>query len=173
MYSAHAQLRRVGIRGASIHPVQPVAGWRNCGELVFGARSVCKQEVAKKWKKPAGGRWTHGLLEVTKYIRRHLLSRFWHYHRLGKLNYCVRDGNRCGLSDMVAGKKPTGSVRTSRLTICGCGYQWQPIADGRVCVGAGNGSSHLRAECSLPSALPRPFRGGIGALDTCGQAFAH
>ena len=25
-----------------------------------------------------------------------------HYHRLGKLNYCVRDGNRWDLSDMVA-----------------------------------------------------------------------
>jgi len=34
---------------------------------------------------------------------------------------------------MVAGKKPTGSVRTSRLTICGCGYQWQPVADGLHC----------------------------------------
>jgi hypothetical protein len=27
-----------------------------------------------------------------------------HYHRLRKLNCCVRDGNRCDLSDMVAGK---------------------------------------------------------------------
>ena len=27
-----------------------------------------------------------------------------HYHRLRKLNCCVRDGNRCDLSDMVAGR---------------------------------------------------------------------
>ena len=33
-----------------------------------------------------------------------------HYHRLGKLNYCVRDGNRCGLSDMFTGKEPDGPV---------------------------------------------------------------
>src|SRR5262245_59156518 len=43
--------------------------------------------------------------------RRYLLSRLLHYHRLGKLNYCVRDGNRCFLSDMVTGKAP----RRSRL----------------------------------------------------------
>ena len=30
---------------------------------------------------------------------------FKHYHRLGKLNYCVRDGNRCGLSDNFTGKQ--------------------------------------------------------------------
>lgn len=29
---------------------------------------------------------------------------FKHYHRLGKLNYCVRDGNRCGLSNMVSAR---------------------------------------------------------------------
>ncbi len=27
-----------------------------------------------------------------------------HYHRLGKLNYRVRDGNGCDLYDMVAGR---------------------------------------------------------------------
>ena len=36
--------------------------------------------------------------------RRYLLSHFWHYHRLGKLNYRVRDGNGCDLSDIVTGK---------------------------------------------------------------------
>ena len=41
-------------------------------------------------------------------IRRYLLSHFWHYHRLRKLNYRVRNGNGCGLSDMVTGKSPTG-----------------------------------------------------------------
>ena len=37
-------------------------------------------------------------------IRRYLLSRFGHYHRLWKLNYRVRDGNGCDLPDMVTGK---------------------------------------------------------------------
>lgn len=36
-------------------------------------------------------------------IRRYLLSRFWHYHRLWKLNYRVRYGNGCDLPDMVTG----------------------------------------------------------------------
>ncbi len=39
-------------------------------------------------------------------FRRYLLSRFWHYHRLWKLNYRVRDGNGCDLPDMVTGKFP-------------------------------------------------------------------
>lgn len=38
-------------------------------------------------------------------IRQHLLSHFWYYHRLRKLNYRVRNGNGCGLSDMVTGKE--------------------------------------------------------------------
>ena len=37
-------------------------------------------------------------------IRQHLLSHFWYYHRLRKLNYRVRNGNGCDLSDMVTGK---------------------------------------------------------------------
>ena len=37
-------------------------------------------------------------------FRRYLLSHFWHYHRLWKLNYRVRDGNGCDLPDMVTGK---------------------------------------------------------------------
>ena len=28
-----------------------------------------------------------------------------HYHRLGKLDFCVRDGNRYDLSNMVTGKR--------------------------------------------------------------------
>jgi hypothetical protein len=36
-------------------------------------------------------------------IRRYLLSRLWHYHRLWKLNYRVRDGNGCDLPDMFTG----------------------------------------------------------------------
>ena len=54
-----------------------------------------------------------------KQIRRYLLSHFWHYHRLGKLNYCVRDGNRCDLSDMVAGKKRAGRSGPAALVV-GC-----------------------------------------------------
>ena len=37
--------------------------------------------------------------------RRYLLSRFWHYHRLVALNYCVRDGNRCDHYDIAAGRR--------------------------------------------------------------------
>jgi hypothetical protein len=49
-------------------------------------------------------------------IRQHLLSHFWYYHRLRKLNYRVRNGNGCDLSDMVAGKERTGrTVRTGPL----------------------------------------------------------
>ena len=38
-----------------------------------------------------------------------------HYHRLGKLNGRVRDGNGCFLSDMVTGKKPLGRSDPKRL----------------------------------------------------------
>ena len=31
-----------------------------------------------------------------------------HYHRLAKLNYCVRDGNRCDLCDIVTGRSLRG-----------------------------------------------------------------
>ena len=35
--------------------------------------------------------------------RRYLLSQLFYYHRLRKLNYCIRDGNRCDLSDIFTG----------------------------------------------------------------------
>lgn len=38
---------------------------------------------------------------------------FKHYHRLGKLNFCVRYGNRCDLSDIVTRK---GLVKRSNFT---------------------------------------------------------
>jgi hypothetical protein len=41
-------------------------------------------------------------------IRRYLLSRLLHYHRLKLLNFCVRDGNRCDQFDMFAGRDDTG-----------------------------------------------------------------
>ncbi len=50
-------------------------------------------------------------------IRRHLLSHFGYYHRLGKLNYRVRDGNGCGLSDMVTGKKRAAREGAARLVV--------------------------------------------------------
>ena len=40
---------------------------------------------------------------VLKRFRQYLLSHFWHYHRLWKLNYRVRDGNGCDLPDMFTG----------------------------------------------------------------------
>ena len=48
-------------------------------------------------------------------IRQHLLSHFWYYHRLRKLNYRVRDGNGCDLSDMATGKKRRSGI--SRATL--------------------------------------------------------
>ena len=36
-------------------------------------------------------------------IRRYLLSQFLDYHRLRRLNFCVRNGNRCDPSDIVTG----------------------------------------------------------------------
>ena len=49
--------------------------------------------------------WTHHGVGFVKF-RRYLLSHFWYYHRLWKLNYRVRDGNGCDLSDMFTGKFP-------------------------------------------------------------------
>jgi hypothetical protein len=48
----------------------------------------------------------HGFLAMRASLikfRRYLLSRLWHYHRLWKLNYRVRDGNGCDLPDMFTG----------------------------------------------------------------------
>ena len=72
-------------------------------------------------ERPAMGRWQpracatpgarkancpHDLAAVRAVLerfRRYLLSHFWHYHRLWKLNYRVRDGNGCDLPDMFTG----------------------------------------------------------------------
>ena len=67
-------------------------------------------------KESPRSRWGFGGFRVNK-IRRHLLSHFWHYHRLGKLNYRVRDGNGCGLSDMVTGKKRAAREGAARLGV--------------------------------------------------------
>lgn len=51
-------------------------------------------------KKPLCGRIHKGVKKIgDTYFR---TGR--HYHRLWKLNYCVRNGNRCFLPDMVAKK---------------------------------------------------------------------
>src|SRR5437667_107830 len=74
---------------------------------------------------------------LLKYPRRYLLSRLLHYHRLRKLNFCVRYGNRCGLSDMVTGKDRDGPVKTRR---------------GKSVVGI-DGSSLSSGLFSIPNAL--------------------
>lgn len=53
--------------------------------------------------------------------RRYLLSRFWHYHRLKVLNFCVRDGNRCDHFDMFTGRELAGLYA---LPILNCSTFW-------------------------------------------------
>ena len=56
----------------------------------------------------------HGWLAVRACVvkfRRYLLSRLWHYHRLWKLNYRVRDGNGCDLPDMFTGNSESPPSR--------------------------------------------------------------
>ena len=43
------------------------------------------------------------ILGIQKINRQYLLSPFVDYHRLRKLNFRVRDGNGCDLSDMTTG----------------------------------------------------------------------
>ena len=52
-------------------------------------------------------------------IRRYLLSRFWHYHRLAVLNFCVRDGNRCDHYDIVTGRSAARDETEPHLVGCG------------------------------------------------------
>ena len=47
-----------------------------------------------------------------------------HYHRLGKLNFCVRDGNRWDLSDMVAKDLAGGVSHLQGRLIC-CLVMWR------------------------------------------------
>ena len=73
------------------------------------------------WRKKRAPAFQSGPFVRSKKSRRYLLSRCRHYHRLGKLNYCVRDGNRCGLSDMVTGKIPkrAGKDSPGRILLLG------------------------------------------------------
>jgi hypothetical protein len=57
-----------------------------------------------------------------KKSRRYLLSRFWHYHRLRKLNCRVRNGNGCGLSDKFTGEEAAPSFDGADSISIGC---WQ------------------------------------------------
>ena len=65
----------------------------------------------------------HGFLAVRarrRKFRRYLLSRLWHYHRLWKLNYRVRDGNGCDLPDVFTGNivsTPQGGVEIRVVVI--------------------------------------------------------
>ena len=93
----------------------------------------------------------------SKKIRRYLLSRLWHYHRLWKLNYRVRDGNGCDLPDMVTGYFRSPGPQDRRPS----------ISEGRGITPQGNivgrGVGIIR-------------RGGwfnSQALDTSGQAFVR
>ena len=69
---------------------------------------------------PTGEKQTgpHGWLAVRACVvkfRRYLLSRLWHYHRLWKLNYRVRDGNGCDLPDMFTGNFVRASLGEARM----------------------------------------------------------
>ena len=83
----------------------------------------------------APGAW--GLGGSMDEIRRHLLSHFGYYHRLGKLNYRVRDGNGCGLSDKVTGKRRTVRLGTGppgllvKWGLSAVSYQLIQISPGR------------------------------------------
>ena len=77
-----------------------------------GANQPCPSFRDKK--SPRGRLAPRGL----KKIRRYLLSHLWHYHRLAVLNFCVRDGNRCGHYDMFTGKKAP-SLSTRRPSLVG------------------------------------------------------
>lgn len=77
---------------------------------VLGVVALPKNKKGPRGSSPGG-------LLVNE-IRRHLLSHFGYYHRLGKLNYRVRDGNGCGLSEMVTGKKQAAPVRRRLLGLC-------------------------------------------------------
>ena len=103
-------------------------------------------------------------------IRQHLLSHLQYYHRLRKLNYRVRDGNGCGLSDMVAGKGRGGRVSGPCARLWSSG---EPLGRRRIAFGVGLSSSAPFGRCA---GLDCPGGGGKlmdGALDTCGQAFAR
>src|SRR5688572_7251708 len=90
---------------------------RILGPLPRFRREKMRHKKSPRAKKAPRGFRLAGLFCVL--IRQHLLSRFWHYHRLEKLNYRVRNGNGCGLFNMVTGKEsPAGiSPPTTRLVV--------------------------------------------------------
>ena len=72
--------------------------------------------AGERMKKPLA--WLLAKQGALKKPRQYLLSRLLHYHRLEKLNYCVRDGNRCGLSDIVTGKHRGRRLNLTRRICC-------------------------------------------------------
>src|SRR6056297_1957534 len=73
-----------------------------------------------------------------------------HYHRLRKLNFCVRDGNRCDLSDMVAGKTTGGIFRPTGRRLFGrshCGSVWTVL-------------ERIQSECKISMVKPSPVSTG-------------
>ena len=83
---------------------------------------------------------------VLERFRQYLLSHFWHYHRLWKLNYRVRDGNGCDLPDMFTGNTVTPPKRRKVVP---------PLSRRKVVV------------------IGMPRASSSQALDTSGQAFVR
>ncbi len=111
------------------HPplIAPPLGWQ----------LSCPKNISPRGSRTLGG--------FVNEIRRHLLSHFWYYHRLRKLNYRVRNGNGCGLSDMVTGKERAAQLRRAGplrrgmglmghgdLAICSLAHR--PLAPGLVVI---------------------------------------
>ena len=69
-------------------------------------------------------------------IRRYLLSHLQYYHRLGKLNYRVRDGNGCDLYDMFAGRSPAGGKTRRACSVCDNRWCWLWAWTKRLLAGA-------------------------------------
>ena len=94
------RLRRIDARrrAADRQKSRPGGPRRTSGDGT-GAPSGYRQRIKNR---PRGGPTDAPRGRRIKF-RRYLLSRFWHYHRLWKLNYRVRDGNGCDLPDMVTG----------------------------------------------------------------------
>ena len=83
------------------------------GRVPARQAEACPTNRAQKQTGPHG--WLAVRACVVKF-RRYLLSRLWHYHRLWKLNYRVRDGNGCDLPDMFTGNIESPPSR--RMTLC-------------------------------------------------------
>ncbi len=81
-----------------------------------------------------------------------------HYHRLRKLNCCVRDGNRCDLSDMVAGKDLTAGIAPPPGRLFGSGLTYL-----KACFFAKLSSDRFKIprECEISTANLSPVSTGL------------